>query len=130
MLLTCPACAAEYNVPDHVVDGAPLTVRCVRCDGEWVVGAAESATPPAPTIAPPPPRAEPQLPPLFRTPPEPLEHLRADIEHDSAIRRGLASWTISVVVVAAVAWAAVAWRHDVMANWPPSQRAYQAVGLH
>ena len=41
---------------------------------------------------------------------------------------GLA-WVGSLIVVAALAWGAVNWRADVMHAWPPSTRAYAALGL-
>jgi predicted Zn finger-like uncharacterized protein len=134
MLLTCPDCAAEYNVPDHVVDGAPITLRCVRCSREWEVGGADSNPPelemPSPEPAPPEHQADPVMPAMLQVPPAPLEHLHANLQHDRAIRGGLASWTVSVIVVGLIGWAGIQWRHDVMTAWPPSQRAYQAIGLN
>jgi predicted Zn finger-like uncharacterized protein len=45
-------------------------------------------------------------------------------------RRGpLRGWLLSLVVIIAVVSAAVIWRDKVMQAWPPSERAYHAVGL-
>jgi predicted Zn finger-like uncharacterized protein len=129
MLLTCPDCAAEYNVPDHVMDGAPVTLRCVRCSREWEAGGARSE-PVSPEEAPPEHHAGPMMPSPLQVPPAPLEHPHADIAHNHAIRRGVAGWMLSVILVGLVIWAAIQWRQEVMASWPPSQRAYQAIGLN
>jgi hypothetical protein len=39
------------------------------------------------------------------------------------------AWVASLVVLAALAGSAVVWRADVMHAWPPSTRAYAALGL-
>lgn len=38
-------------------------------------------------------------------------------------------WAATVLVLAAGAWGAYAWRDAVMEAWPPSQRVYLALGL-
>ncbi len=38
-------------------------------------------------------------------------------------------WVASVLVLAAILAAAYVWRAEVQAAWPPSQRAYAAIGL-
>jgi predicted Zn finger-like uncharacterized protein len=35
MLITCPNCAASYDVPDHLLAGAVRLLRCARCAVEW-----------------------------------------------------------------------------------------------
>ncbi len=35
MLITCPNCAAGYDVPDHLLAGAVRRLRCARCAVEW-----------------------------------------------------------------------------------------------
>jgi hypothetical protein len=39
------------------------------------------------------------------------------------------AWVGSLVVLAALAWGALTWRADIMHAWPPSTRAYAAIGL-
>ena len=39
-------------------------------------------------------------------------------------------WLASLVVVAALVWAAVAYRAEVQRAWPPSIRLYTALGMH
>ncbi len=41
----------------------------------------------------------------------------------------IAGWAASILFLAALVWAAVAWRGDVMRAWPPSERLYSALGL-
>lgn len=41
----------------------------------------------------------------------------------------LAAWVLSIAVLVLAGWAAVAWRDGIMRTWPPSERAYAALGL-
>jgi hypothetical protein len=41
----------------------------------------------------------------------------------------IAAWAVSIALVVGMAWAAVAWRGEVMHAWPPSERIYAALGL-
>jgi hypothetical protein len=41
----------------------------------------------------------------------------------------VASWALTVLVLISLGWGAVHWRDDVMNAWPPSERAYAALGL-
>ncbi len=40
MLITCPQCGTEYNVPDSLKETG-LPVRCARCGNVWETGTAE-----------------------------------------------------------------------------------------
>src|SRR5579863_9716293 len=35
MLVTCPNCSAQYNVPDQMVGMKGRTMRCSRCQNQW-----------------------------------------------------------------------------------------------
>jgi predicted Zn finger-like uncharacterized protein len=102
MIITCPACATRYVVPDSAVGAEGRTVRCAKCRHSWFQEGPELAgapPPPAaeepeahpaePQSAPPPPPPEPRqqpepeadvpgptgggdLPPLEETPPPPV----------------------------------------------------------
>ena len=48
---------------------------------------------------------------------------------DPAGAGAVLGWLATVAVLAAIGWAAVTWRTDVIAAWPPSQRVYAALGL-
>ena len=50
MLITCPSCAAEYNVPAPVAPGR--VVRCARCATEWAPTALPVAAAPTAVQAP------------------------------------------------------------------------------
>ena len=40
-----------------------------------------------------------------------------------------AAWLLTVLVLVGLAWAALSRRAEIMRAWPPSQRAYAAIGL-
>jgi predicted Zn finger-like uncharacterized protein len=151
MRIVCPSCDAVYNVPDAMLAAAPRAVRCARCGTEWTPGALADAPPaqPAPPAEPPPPaavaepamrpeRAEPKLS-SYRSRTEPRLTAVSDLDarppprDDETTLRGrrgaVAGWVFSVLLLIGLAAASVAWRTQVMAAWPPSQRVYGALGL-
>lgn len=36
--MSCPACHATYEIPDHVLVNIPSRLRCARCGAEWTWG--------------------------------------------------------------------------------------------
>jgi predicted Zn finger-like uncharacterized protein len=136
MLLTCPNCAAGYEVPDHLLDGPIRTLRCALCACEWPAHApsfeAEPATlppeePPAPP--PPPPRDDPPLLDALRITPEQIAALHESMELSRQRQRGMIGWALTLLVLALLAVSAVVWRHQLIGAWPPVTRVYHAVGL-
>ena len=153
MRIVCPSCDATYDVPDAMLAGGARKVRCVRCGNEWVptgvtVAPLAFEEPRAETRAyhPPPPPAPPAEPPLL----EPLARVeprlhplrpRHDVAREMAgpvleaappPRAGVTAmiaWGASLVVLVALGVAAVQWRAEVMAAWPPSERLFAALGL-
>lgn len=151
MRIICPACAAVYEVPAALLGDAQRALRCARCGKEWVPHAeaapAAGAAPPTPE---PPTPEQPAIPvppesrvPLARVPAAPVpsvppppgdpmlsifpplvERQRRRRERASAL-----AWALTVLTLLALAGAAYVWRADVQAAWPPSQRAYAAIGL-
>ncbi len=128
MLITCPSCQTEYNVPDETLAGR--VVRCARCATEWTPVPAPAVTveeevppPPSPPV---PPAPEPPAPP----PPIVVPQREAPVARSAPPQPALFAWAASVVVIVAAVAGAYVWRTNVMQAWPPSQRAYQALGLH
>lgn len=127
MRIVCPACAAAYEVPvERLVPGR--AVRCARCGTDWTPLAAEpERAPAAPELQPEP------LPP----PPEPEPATAIPIAASSEAPSRAAgpvsalgvAWAVSILVLLAAAWGAYAERGAVMHAWPPSIRAYAALGL-
>ncbi len=130
MRITCPNCHTEYDVSDEKLAGR--SVRCARCATEWTpvpAAAAESyAAPPdikAPVLEPSAPPPEPALePPSIVVPPR-----EAPVVAELPQRSPIFAWVASLVVIVAAITASYVWRAEVMQAWPPSQRAYQALGL-
>jgi predicted Zn finger-like uncharacterized protein len=157
MRIVCPACDATYDVPDAMLAGGLRLVRCAKCGNEWPpTPVSEAPLPPSdlefeqdaafgPEHAPPdqggaPPgheadahaRHEPRLKPLrprvevrLAEPPEPP----TDLPPARGGVKAIAAWAASLLFLAAAAGAAVTWRGQVMAAWPPSERVFSAVGL-
>jgi predicted Zn finger-like uncharacterized protein len=150
MRVQCPECTIVYDVPEHLLAGRKA-LRCARCGTEWTPGSPAADSGNMPSVGPE-QAVAPALPALDAGPavepeasaPIALGRREEQIEHGpySAMQRlarpvepprrtpwvGLA-WVGSLIVVAALAWGAVTWRADVMHAWPPSTRAYAALGL-
>lgn len=52
MILTCPACNAQFNVPDGAIPPAGRSVRCSSCKNEWHAMAPAAAPKPQPKPVP------------------------------------------------------------------------------
>ncbi len=64
MRIVCPACEAEYEVPESIVANGPRKVRCHKCAREWQV-----MPPPGMVVTPPPPPPPPAAMPGPEAPP-------------------------------------------------------------
>ena len=143
MRITCPNCAAVYDVPAERLAGG-RTVRCARCGSGWVPPTDESALepPPAPAMAPeaaepePPEAAMPSLlKPEPASPPAPaaaaggLRGRLLAVRLPLPVSPVLLAWAGSLMLLGVLVWAMIAWRSGVMRVWPPSERLYSALGL-
>jgi len=142
MRIICPSCKAAYEVPDALLGAGARRLRCARCAHEWTpeLPAAAPAAPPPPPAPPrpvvqeeqrppPPPRPEPVRPlPVPRVDSGPPPSLRGPPRQFPGLE-SIAAVAISLVLLAALGWAAYAWRAELMLAWPPSQRLFAALGL-
>ncbi len=149
MRIVCPDCFAAYEVPDSLLGAGQRALRCVRCGREWVPetspphaapesagrqpGLAERAAARQPAVLlRPEPRASTHVP---VAPPPPADSLLTafspliDRPERAAERAASLAWLASVALLILLGAAAYVWRAEVQAAWPPSQRAYAALGL-
>lgn len=152
MLITCPACAATYDLPQALVVKLPARTRCARCGAEWEVmpPAAPRFDEPEPVAVPPPAFEVPE--PVAAAPVAPLpqperrqvsgsvtDRAPADRERvsggriapdpmpDPRLVRMLWGGSIGMIVVLI---GLLLLLHGPIADaWPPSLRFFRAIGL-
>ena len=136
MRIACPACAAEYERAGGspaAGQGGPLCPMR-RGLGAGRQGAASHRRPgkssPRRAVSRQ-PRRGPRLPcrrqSLHRPGASELHRTREPAV--AAARRVAIAWVLSIAVLGAAAWGAYARRGDVVRVWPPSERAYLALGI-
>ncbi len=122
MRITCPNCSAIYDVPAEKMAGR--TLKCARCGHGWVP---VSATPPvveAPASPDPLPEPAPAVAPI-------VVPARLAPRAPAPARWPLAAaWAATIVILVIMVLAGVLARQQIMQAWPPSERLYQALGLH
>jgi predicted Zn finger-like uncharacterized protein len=123
MRVLCPACDAQYDVPDRLI-GSGRRLRCARCDHDWMVRPTTPApVAPEPDAAPGPalPAAEvAELAPQRLAPRPPAAGSRAPVG-------ALGLWLAWLASVGAVLLAVVGlwlFRAELAVAWPPIQRLY------
>jgi predicted Zn finger-like uncharacterized protein len=144
MRITCPACAATYEVPDTLI-GAGRSLRCRSCRHAWrvepaaappmaVPAAAPAPAPPRPLPDPPPlaepPFAEPPVVPVPRRAPQLIDPpLPRPSEHPllggAALRLAWAASLLAVVGMGAALWL---FRAEIVEAWPPAARLFLMLG--
>jgi predicted Zn finger-like uncharacterized protein len=116
MRITCPSCAAAYEVPESRLT-PHKKVRCARCGGQWVpdrtAGDAGSPEPTRHSLSHLPAESLPPVTAMDRlaaspSPPPPPTGLL------------LGAWVLTAVVLVAALTATVVWREAVIRAWPPS----------
>ncbi|MFK0300353.1 DUF3426 domain-containing protein [Brevundimonas sp. NPDC090276] len=136
MILTCPACATSYFVPDEAIGPNGRRVRCKSCGHDWratledeplELSAAEEPVVEAGFGK----REEPPES-LAETPaPELPRAFRAKAEQQRKMRRAAtqgAVWAGLAVVVLALLGAAFAFRLPIVQAWPQAAAVYNLVG--
>jgi predicted Zn finger-like uncharacterized protein len=149
MILTCPQCAARYQVDGSKFPPSGRTVRCAKCGHSWQqmpegappapepeLAVVESVPEPVPAPAPAPepapqvaafaPAAEVERP--ARRVSIPAEPKPSGPGWGSRIAV-IGGWIGLIVVVLVIGWSAVAYRQDVANVWPRSASLYSALGL-
>ena len=128
MLIDCPTCSTQYDVPERRLR-PQLRLRCSRCATEWGVADGTPAASELDEARFVPEPAAPNL--VARNLVRPGARLTAERDvHQAARPYGLVSaWIFSFVILVAGGWAAIHWRAPIMQGWPPATRAYAAVGL-
>jgi predicted Zn finger-like uncharacterized protein len=143
MRISCPQCAADYELPETLFLTGARKVRCVKCGHAWMAGAqapAPDAAGPAPAAAAA-PAAEAQAEqaparrplPLRRRPaaepPVPQPELAFAPPEPPRSGAGLVvAWVVSLLLLAGGGWAGWEYRDQVVAAWPASAHLYQALG--
>jgi predicted Zn finger-like uncharacterized protein len=132
MRIVCPSCSAAYDVPDSLVTPGRV-VRCARCAGEWApvdaaaaVAEPEPPAPPSPTLL-----AAGEPPPAWSAARESaMDRLAANpaVAPSKLLLR--TAWAASIVLLLLGIAGAYAWRQEIMAAWPPSERAYALFGMN
>jgi predicted Zn finger-like uncharacterized protein len=115
MRITCPSCAAAYEVPESRLT-PHKKVRCARCGGQWIPvhTAGDTGSP------------EPAKDSLSHLPTESLpavtamDRLAALPSPQPSPAGLLGAWVLTAVVLVAALTATVVWREAVMRAWPPS----------
>jgi predicted Zn finger-like uncharacterized protein len=145
MRIVCPSCSAAYDVPDSLVTAGRI-VRCASCSGQWMPVEADAPEPepaPPPTVDPSPlaavpaaptaPQAVPtDSPPIAEAAPRPssaMDRLALQSQQPSSRLPLRLAWLASLSLLAFLGWAAYAWRAEIVAAWPPSDRIYAVFGM-
>ncbi|WP_271163865.1 MJ0042-type zinc finger domain-containing protein [Brevundimonas intermedia] len=136
MILTCPACATSYFIPDDAMGANGRKVRCKSCGEVWRATSDEplelNVAPEPRVISTPEPDAAsepaslaetpaPELPKAFRARAEQQRRLRRAAAH-GVVWAGLASAFVGVIV------SAFLFRIEVVEAFPRAAAAYAAVG--
>lgn len=155
MRIACPSCSAEYEVPDQALAAGARMLRCARCGHQFRAALptpAEPATLPkqaAPVTPPPQPESAggtapdgAETPPAVTSRPPPSRGPTRSMPIDPPLPRlgdapasppdrfALAGWLLTVAALLVAAYAAYAWRDEIMAAWPPAARLFTALGLN
>lgn len=137
MILTCPACATSYFVPDEAIGPNGRRVRCKTCGHDWRASledaplelepATEGLTPAAD------PASETLPESLAETPaPELPRAFRARAERKRRTRQAAAAgaaWAAAAAVVLGLITGGVLFREEIVRKFPATAGAYGALGL-
>lgn len=136
MLLTCPECAAKYNVADGAIPARGRTVRCAACQHTWrqspddakdgVLNLAAASKNLRPNNG---LRQRPKV--LSPEPIEPHARMRKKVQNKIELTNRLAiglPWSIAAILLIAGGLAATSYRTDIVRAWPKSASVFAAIG--
>ncbi len=133
MHITCPGCAAVYDVP-AILLSLPRTMRCATCAQDWQTAAIDpQASPPdaadtAADITADLPAPSPDHP----AAPRRAAHLWALLHNPARLRAtapSLAGWVLSLGALFIAGQTTVEHRAGLVALWPPAHRLFLWLGL-
>ena len=138
MILTCPACATSYFVPDEAIGPNGRRVRCKACGHDWratledepleLSAAADEPVAEAAGFG----KREEAPESLAETPaPELPRAFRAKAEQRRRMKKAAAqgaAWAALAVILLALIGAAFAFRLQIVQAWPQAAAAYKLVG--
>ncbi|MNY14896.1 hypothetical protein D3C86_1480850 [compost metagenome] len=137
MILTCPACATSYFVPDDAIGPNGRRVRCKSCGHDWRATLEDeplelSAATEEPVVEAGFGKREEAPETLAETPaPELPRAFRAKAEQQRKMRRAAtqgAVWAGLAVVALALIGAAYAFRLPIVQAWPQAAAVYKLIG--
>lgn len=137
MILTCPACATSYFVPDEAIGPNGRRVRCKTCGHDWRASLEDAPLELEPATEGLSPTADPAsetLPEsLAETPaPELPRAFRARAERKRRTRQAAAAgaaWAAAAAVVLGLITGGVLFREEIVRKFPATAGAYGALGL-
>ncbi len=137
MILTCPACATSYFVPDEAIGPNGRRVRCKTCGHDWRASLEDAPLELEPATEGLSPAADPAsetLPEsLAETPaPELPRAFRARAERKRRTRQAAAAgaaWAAAAAVVLGLITGGVLFREEIVRKFPATAGAYGALGL-
>lgn len=145
MHVTCPNCAAAYDVPDRLLAAGPRVLQCTKCSHKFSVDPSPQRAPPelafvaqavvdpvpvAADQAPPPP---PPLPPSPRAeapaPKAATEPVLAASRAEKGTRGALLGWIATICLLALGVGLVAGNQAQIAAAWPPAERLFDWVRL-
>ncbi|MDB5477530.1 MAG: hypothetical protein JWM96_25, partial [Alphaproteobacteria bacterium] len=119
MILTCPSCDAQYELPDDAIGPKGRRVKCTTCAHTWTEY----------------PDSEPDSMPSYRLAPEPVAAPRREEAPRIAFGESRASkgtviavsLSVAIILLALTLGGAIALRRNLVAAWPPSALFFEMI---
>ncbi|MBN9481330.1 MAG: zinc-ribbon domain-containing protein [Bordetella sp.] len=134
MILTCPACATSYFVPDEAIGPNGRRVRCKSCGHDWRATLEDVPLELEPqALAAEEAEAAPRYDSFAETPaPELPRVFRAKAERQRRVRQAAAAgaaWAAAAAVALGLLTGGVLFREEIARAFPPAAGVYRSLGL-